>query len=221
MKKLSFESQLNNNLQEKINNESSVVKNILSGKFSVDFMSESLDSNEFKSSGHLANRYCYELTVPSPTDNSKDWVTSIYIYFPKKKGEIFEKFPDFRIKILTGQGEMELTPDVGVRDAIHKKIAEQINIKNNIKNEYIPSRHFSFDGFLEMIEFLETNPGADKIPTTLWVSRKKEIIIDSNYWLLMSETLINFQKTIYNKGGEKEFDDLLNRVKKINPSFDL
>jgi len=221
---MNFEKEVKNpinNIKEKIDNESSVVKNILAGKFNVEFISESLNSDEFKDSGHLANRYAYELTVPSPTNNQEDWNTKIYIYHPNRKNDRFERVPDFSIKILTGQGEMELTPDIKIKEIIFKKIAEQIYIKNNVENEYIPSRHFSFDGFLEMIEFLESNPDADKIPTTLWISRKKEIIIDKNYWLLMSETLRNFQKTIYSKEGEKEFNDLLNRVKEVNPSFNF
>ncbi len=209
------------NIQERINNESSVAKNILLGKFNVEFMSKGLDSDEFGDSGHLADRYNYKLIVPSPSNNKEDWETYISVYHPMKKGGTFEKAPDLSIKILTGQGKMELTPDVKIREMIFEKIVEQINVKNNVNNEYLPSRHFSFDGFLEMIEFLEDNPGADKIPTALWVSRKKEIIIDKNYWLLMSETLRNFQKTIYSKEGEKEFNDLLTRVKRVNPDFDF
>lgn len=46
----------------------------------------------------------------------------------------FEKVPDFTIKILTGQGEMELTKDLKIREMIFKKIAEQINIHNDVKN---------------------------------------------------------------------------------------
>lgn len=125
----------NNNIKEKIDNESSVVKNILSGKFNVEFISESLNSDEFKDSGHLANRYIYELTVPSPTNSQTDWSTRIYVYHPHSNNETFlEKVPDFRIKLLTGQGEMELTPDIKIKEMVFKKIAEQINIKNNVKN---------------------------------------------------------------------------------------
>jgi len=218
---MNFDKGLNKKIKETIDNESLVVKNILSGKFNIEFISQSLDSDEFKDSGHLASRYSYELIVPSPTDSSKDWETRIYIYHPNKNFEIYEKIPDFRIKILTGQGEMELTPDIKVREMLFKKIAEKINIKNKTQNEYIPSRHFSFDGFLEMIEFLDSNPAADKIPNYLWVSRKKEIVIDKKYWLLMSETLKNFQKTIYGEKGKEDFYNLLSRVKKVNPSFEF
>lgn len=103
----------------------------------------------------------------------------------------------------------------------NKRMEEQYNnIKEKTNNEYIPRQYFSYDGFLEMIEFLEANPGADKIPSTLWVSKNEEIVMDKKYWLFMSETLKNFQKTIFS-GLEKEFNNLLNRVKKINPDLDF
>lgn len=60
--------------------------------------------------------------------------TNISIYHPLKSYEGLEKTPDFRIKILTGQGEIELTKDIDIREIIFRKIAEQISIKNNVKN---------------------------------------------------------------------------------------
>ncbi len=206
-------------LANKIKEESTVVQNILSGKFIVEFISENLDKDEFKDSNHLANCYNYKLTIPSPNDDSKKWETTISIYHPTKNNVSFEKVPDFRIKILTGQGEMELTKDIKIREMIFKKIAEQINIQNDIKNEYIPQRHFSFDGFLEIIEYLEDHKEATEIPAHLWVARKKAIAVDNKLWILMKDTLENFKHTIYRDGGENEFQQLYNRVKQVNPDF--
>jgi len=183
------------------------------------FISENLDKDEFKDSDHLANCYKYKLTIPSPNDDSKKWETTISIYHPTKNNDSFEKVPDFRIKILSGQGEMELTKDIKIREMIFKKIAEQINIQNDIKNEYIPQRHFSFDGFLEIIEYLEDHKEATEIPAHLWVVRKKAIAVDNKLWILMKDTLENFKHTIYRDGGENEFQQLYNRVKQVNPDF--
>lgn len=207
-------------IDNRINQESSVVKNILSGNFYVEFSSKGLDSEKFKSSDHLANYFTYELIIPSPTDKNKDWQTYLTFYHPLNNNDIFNKAPDLEIDILTGQGKMQLSPDPVIKQMIFEKVAEKISSQNPVENEYLPSRHFSFDGFLEMIEFLENNPNSSIIPKTLWVSRKKEINIDNKYWTLMKETLLNFKKTIYNNGGEQEYKDLYDRVKKINPKID-
>lgn len=202
-------------LANKIKEESTVVQNILSGKFVVEFISENLDKDEFKDSNHLANCYNYKLTIPSPNDDSKKWETTISIYHPTKNNVSFEKVPDFKIKILTGQGKMELTKDIKIREMIFQKIVEQINIQNDVKNEYIPQRYFSFDGFLEIIEYLEHNPNTEMIPRILWATKNRDIKIDDKFWSLMNDTLLNFEKTIYRNSPKEEFLKLDERFKKI------
>ncbi len=115
--------------------ESSVVKNILIGDFQIKYVSDILDNDEFKNSGHLANRYNYEISVPSPINSSQKWQTSLSIYWPKTNNERFEKVPDFRIKILTGEGYMDLSSDKAIKKEIFEAVARKINIQNNTKED--------------------------------------------------------------------------------------